>query len=78
MENLKGNDMTEDALLILKATRLNAAIARALIRMEGMRAENAQRKHRGESMAYAEHHFDGVIESEGIDCNTVQKELFGG
>lgn len=31
-----------------------------LAQIEGMKAENMQRQHRGDSMAYTEQHFNGV------------------
>lgn len=31
-----------------------------IARIEGMKAENAQRQHLGQSMAYTEQHFNGV------------------
>jgi len=50
---------------------VNASAARAMIIALGMAAENAQRKHRGESMAYTENDFLLVIEREGISSNAV-------
>jgi len=50
---------------------LNARVARALIRAMGYQAENLQRQHRGESMAYMETDFSDLIELEGIGHNDV-------
>jgi len=50
---------------------LNANVARALIRAMGYQAENLQRQHRGESMAYMEKDFSDLIELEGIGYNDV-------
>jgi hypothetical protein len=53
------------------AADLNARIARATIRAMGMQAENMNRIHRGESMAYIEDDFVNVINEEGIGYNQV-------
>ncbi len=42
-------------------TIINASVARALILAMGMQAENLQREHRGESMAYVEIDFERLI-----------------
>lgn len=54
---------------------VNASAARAMIIALGMAAENAQRKHRGESMAYTEVDFIMVIEREGIEPNAVMNYI---
>lgn len=54
-----------------RAAFIMAAAARANCRALGMMSENLQRIHRGESIAYNESHFDGVIDSEGISHNSV-------
>ena len=41
----------------------------------GMAAENAQRKHRGESMAYIEDDFLKVIDQEGIDHDIITRYI---
>lgn len=41
----------------------------ALIVAMGMQAENDQRKHHGESMAYTGEAFEKVILEHGIGCN---------
>ena len=41
----------------------------AMIRALGMQAENEQRKHRGESMAYDEEAFASIIGEFGIGWN---------
>lgn len=52
-------------------TIINASVARALILAMGMQAENLQREHRGESMAYVEIDFERLINQEGIGTNAV-------
>jgi len=56
---------------------LNARVARALIRAMGYQAENLQRQHRGESMAYMEKDFSDLIELEDIGHNDVISLLSG-
>jgi len=58
-------------------TIINAAVARALILAMGMQAENLQREHRGESMAYVEIDFKRLIDQEGIGANGVVLFLRG-
>lgn len=48
-----------------------AAAARAIVRAEGMAAENNQRKGQGKTAAYDEGAFLRVIEEEGIGHNAV-------
>lgn len=45
---------------------LNAAVARALIKAQGMTAENMQRQHDGISMAYRDEDFNNIINDVGI------------
>jgi hypothetical protein len=59
-----------------KAAMINARCATAMIRAMGMQAENAQRQHRGESLAYNEEAFLQVIEEEGTHWNAIHKVLF--
>ncbi len=54
-----------------------AASVRVLAYVEGMKAENMQRQHRGEGMAYTDADFGKVIEEEGLGCNTIL-EMFRG
>ena len=54
---------------------ITASAARAMIIALGMAAENAQRKHLGQSMAYTEDDFLLVIEREGISHNAVMNYL---
>jgi len=49
--------------------RARAAVLRAEIRLAGMRAENVQRYHSGESPAFVQEHFDEIIIEEGIGQN---------
>ena len=51
------------------AAYINAEVACALIRAKGMEAENRQREHRGEPMAYTEADFTALIEEYGIYHN---------
>ena len=50
------------AFVVAQAAILNA-------RVQGMVAENMQRSHRGESMAYMEDHFVKVVDESGIGHN---------
>lgn len=50
--------------------QFNQSVA-ALIAMEGMKAENEQRKHRGESMAYVEEHFINLIDTYDLTCKAL-------
>ena len=54
-----------------KAAVLNARCATAMIRAMGMQAENMQREHRGESMAFTYEDFEKVINEEGTHWNSV-------
>jgi hypothetical protein len=46
-----------------------------MIRALGMQAENDNRKHRGEPMAYSEGDFLNVIDLEGIGHNAMMEYL---
>ena len=59
--------MTEEQ----KAAYVIAMSACAVIKALGMNADNAQRAHRGESMAWTSADFDALIEIEGIHHNAV-------
>jgi hypothetical protein len=54
---------------------LMAAICRANIRAIGMQAENMQRAHQGEAMAYPEQAFRALIDEEGLGWNDVMERL---
>jgi len=54
-----------------------SSAVRALVRTAGMVCENAQRKNRGESMAYVEEDFQKVIVEEGLSWNQVIETLRG-
>jgi len=58
------------------AAFVNAAVARPLIKAQGMTAENMQRAHRGESMAYNDEAFEKLINDEGIGHNSVITSLY--
>lgn len=60
-----------------RATEMNARVARATIRAMGMQAENLNRCHRGESIAFVEDDFANVINEEGIGHNQVVSWLQG-
>ena len=64
--------MTDDQ----KAAVINARAATAMIRAMGMHAENMQRQHRGEVMAYTSDDFMKIIEEEGTHWNAVAGVLF--
>jgi hypothetical protein len=59
--------MTEEQ----KAAYVIAMSACAMIKALGMMADNQQREHRGESMAYTNEQFDALIEEHGIHHNAV-------
>lgn len=61
--------------LVRNALTLQAAIVRAHIRALGMQAENMQREHRGQSMAYGIEAFERVIGEEAIGVNYVIEML---
>ena len=52
-----------------------AAIARAIIRCEGMKAENQSWILAGQSPVYGIGHFNSLIDEEGIGSNTVIQNL---
>lgn len=54
-----------------RAAIVNAAIARAMIRALGAWAENMQRAHCGQSMAYTDDAISAIIDEEGIGHNAV-------
>ena len=54
-----------------KVAYINAQVACALIEAEGMKAENAQRAHLEQSMAYPEVAFTDLINKYGIYHNAV-------
>ena len=54
-----------------KAAYIQAQAACAMAEIAGMQAENMQREHRGESMAYVEDDFAQVIEKYSIHHNAV-------
>jgi len=60
-----------DAEQMACVAEVQARVACALIRMEGMKAENAQRELCGASMAYGADAFDSLIDQEGIGTNAV-------
>ena len=59
----------------IKAAMINARCAAAMIRAMGMQAENQNRSHRGENVAYWEDDFNRVIEEEGVGHNDVMSVL---
>ena len=58
-----------------RIVEIQASIARALIKMEGMKAENMQRGHLGQSMAYTDDSFELIISEEQIGYNDIIKRL---
>ena len=50
---------------------INSQVACAMITAMGMQAENQQRIHRGESLAYVEQAFLDVLDRYGIHHNAV-------
>lgn len=59
------------------AALVMARVARAMLRAAGMYSENQRRLQRGEAIAYDEHAFDGLVDSEGIGENAVISTLRG-
>ncbi len=59
-----------------KVAYVNAQVACALIEMEGMKADNMQRKAVGDSMAYNHADFLEVIERYSIHHNGVIGEFY--
>lgn len=55
----------------LKLARIMARCTTALIRAMGMQAENQQREHQGNAMAYDEAAFLKIIEEEGTHWNSI-------
>lgn len=64
-----------DELLVKNSAFVNGCVARALIRMEGMKAENKRRELHGEALAYTEDDFLSIINEEQIDWNTIIMNL---
>lgn len=54
-----------------KAALIQARVACALLRLEGMKALNLERECNGFTLAYDEAAFQGVIDEEGIHHNAV-------
>ena len=54
-----------------KAAYIQAQAACAMAEIAGMQAENMQREHRGESMAYVEDDFVEIPNKYGIHTNAV-------
>jgi len=59
-----------------KAAFVNSQVACALIEAMGMKAENQQRTHLGQSIAYGEEAFAALIEKYGIHHNAVHQYIF--
>lgn len=56
---------------------MNAACARAIIRMHGYEAANQQAREEGEVLVYHKEDFDRIIEEEGIDVCSIVDSLKG-
>lgn len=67
--------MTE-ADKIVRAADVNARVARAMIAALGMHADNMQRQHLGNDVAYDAGAFIGLIHEQGIDPNQITSYLF--
>ena len=61
-----------------KAAYVIAMAACAMAEIAGMQAENQQRTHRGEAMAYPEASFTDAINRNGIHHNAVLTLFHGG
>jgi hypothetical protein len=68
--------MAERAVLKELDYGINIAV-QGLITAMGMQAENKQREHRGESLAYTEADFQKVLLDNGIHHNAVLKRWEG-
>jgi hypothetical protein len=64
-----------DSREITQAAYVNSLVVCAMITAMGMQAENMQRKHLGQSMAYQCNAFVDLIREFGIGCNDVIKLL---
>lgn len=58
-----------DAQKICNAALLNSRVAEAMIMLEGMKAENAQRRHLGQPPAYVESAFEKLRVQSGVCWN---------
>lgn len=67
-----------DVLAMRQVAYVMSQVASALARIEGMKAENMQREHHGESIAYGEEAFEGVISDFGLGHNAVLTTLSHG
>ncbi len=68
---MDGNDI----LQLKNIAYVNTQMTSALIRLEAMKAENQQRLHRGESLAYVEADFDKLIDEYQLGHNSVVSNL---
>lgn len=59
-----------------RIARVHANVARAMIEMNAMTAENMQRQALGHSMAYDESAFLSIIDECGIGYNSVELDLY--
>lgn len=64
MDSYMIEDMKRVAIIMARVAACNAEV-------EGMKAENANRAQRGESMAYTEDNFALVVENHGIGHNSI-------
>jgi hypothetical protein len=60
----------------IKLGRVMSACTTAMIRAMGMQAENQQRIHQGNALAYDEKAFENVIIEEGVHWNAIHGILF--
>ncbi len=67
--------MPTDAELMKRVAIVQARVATALIRLEGMRAANAERERHGHALAYDEEAFEALIVEEGVHHNAVMAAL---
>jgi hypothetical protein len=70
--------MTDESIALLaRVAIVQARAATALIKMEGMKARNAEREQHGHALAYNEDAFEQVFLDEGIYHNAVMSTLYG-
>lgn len=70
------NPMSEsDVALMRNVAIVMANVARAYVKIEAMKALNAERADRGHAQAYGEEAFHEIINDEGIGWNSVIGQL---
>jgi len=65
----------QDAMLMRQVAFVMAQVACALAEIEGMRALNSYREHRGETIGYTDDHFMAIPDKYGLGHNDVLTTL---